>query len=98
VERVAVKQGRSGEMVFVTVRATYMEVAVSSRARESIIRSALILMGVFTAVPVHSLVEPGQLEAYGVADPDPIVLTLLQHRGVFQLLGFSGSSQHRFSS
>ncbi len=57
-----------------------------SRIRETIIRAVLILMGVLTATPVLSLVNPSQLEAYGVIDPDPIVLTLLQHRGIFQLL------------
>lgn len=56
------------------------------RIRETIIRAVLILMGVLTATPVLSLVNPSQLEAYGVIDPDPIVLTLLQHRGIFQLL------------
>ncbi|MGW2092140.1 hypothetical protein [Promicromonospora sukumoe] len=54
--------------------------------REGITRTALVAMGVLTAFPVLSLVNPAQLESYGVVDPDPIVLTLLQHRGVFQLL------------
>lgn len=54
--------------------------------REGIIRTALVSMGVLTAFPVLALVDPTQLESYGVSDPDPIVLTLLQHRGVFQLL------------
>jgi hypothetical protein len=32
-------------------------------------------------------VQPDQLESsYGVSDPDPMVLTLLQHRGMLQLL------------
>ncbi|MBE1875465.1 hypothetical protein [Myceligenerans pegani] len=55
-------------------------------AREVTIRTALTVMGALTAFPVLSLVDPTQLESYGVVDPDPIVLTLLQHRGVFQLL------------
>lgn len=53
--------------------------------KEIAVRSALIFMGVFTAMPVLALVNPGQLASYGVIDPDPIVLTLLQHRGVLQL-------------
>lgn len=57
-----------------------------SSTRERTIRAALVVMGVFTAIPVQSLVNPSQLESYGVIDPDPIVLTLLQHRGIFQLL------------
>lgn len=59
---------------------------MSSRSLDVVVRSALALMGVLTAVPVLSLVDPAQLESYGVVDPDPIVLTLLQHRGIFQLL------------
>lgn len=55
-------------------------------AREGIIRTALISMGVLTTVPVLALVDPTQLESYGVTDPDPIVLTLLQHRSVYQFL------------
>lgn len=59
---------------------------MAGRTREWIIRTALIVLGVLTATPVLSLVNPSQLESYGVVDPDPIVLTLLQHRGIFQLL------------
>jgi hypothetical protein len=43
-------------------------------------------MGLFTAVPVMVLFRPDQLGSYGIVDPEPMVLTLLQHRGVFQLL------------
>ncbi|MBU2663748.1 hypothetical protein KOI35_09530 [Actinoplanes bogorensis] len=58
-----------------------------SRRAEIATRAALIGMGLFTAVPVIAVVQPGQLESsYGVTDPAPMVLTLLQHRGVFQLL------------
>jgi hypothetical protein len=53
---------------------------------ELAIRIALIAMGLFTAVPVLALIDPGQLASYGVTEPEPMELTLLQHRGVFQLL------------
>lgn len=59
---------------------------MSSRSLEVVVRSTLVLMGVLTTFPVLSLVDPTQLASYGVVDPDPIVLTLLQHRGIFQLL------------
>ena len=60
---------------------------MNGRAGELAIRISLVVMGVFTALPVLALVQPGQLESsYGVADPDPMVLTLLQHRGMLQLL------------
>lgn len=57
-----------------------------NRVREWMVRIVLITIGVLTATPVLSLVSPAQLESYGVVDPDVIVLTLLQHRGVLQLL------------
>lgn len=58
-----------------------------SRASEFAVRVALVVMGVFTAVPALALVQPDQLESsYGVTDPDPMLLTLLQHRGMLQLL------------
>lgn len=58
--------------------------------KETAVRSALIFMGVFTAMPVISLINPAQLASYGVEDPDRVVLTLLQHRGVLQaVLGAS---------
>jgi hypothetical protein len=53
---------------------------------DPILRAVLIAMGVFTAVPALVLVDPGQLASYGLSDPEPMVLTLLQHRGVYQLL------------
>lgn len=46
----------------------------------------LLVMGVLTATPVQALVDPSQLQAYGVSDPAPAELTLLQHRAVYQLL------------
>lgn len=59
---------------------------MTSSLPERIVRPALVLMGVFTAIPVMALIDPGQLESYGVTDPGPVLLTLLQHRGIFQLL------------
>ena len=57
------------------------------RPAEVLTRVALIAIGTFTAFPVLSVVQPAQLEStYGVADLEPMVLTLLQHRGVFQFL------------
>ena len=56
------------------------------RVGEAATRGALVVMGLFTAVPVMALFQPEQLESYGIVDPEPMVLTLLQHRGVFQLL------------
>lgn len=54
---------------------------------ELLTRAVLVGMGAFTAVPVLSVLQPAQLEStYGIVDPEPMVLTLLQHRGVFQLL------------
>jgi hypothetical protein len=41
-------------------------------------------MGVLTTTPALSLINPTQLESYGVYQPDQIVLTLLQHRGLLQ--------------
>jgi hypothetical protein len=60
---------------------------VRVRAAELTTRIGLVVMGVFTALPVLALVQPDQLaSSYGVTDPDPMVLTLLQHRGMLQLL------------
>ena len=57
------------------------------RLTEVLTRVALIGMGAFTAVPVLSVFQPEQLRSsYGVGDLEPMVVTLLQHRGVFQLL------------
>lgn len=53
---------------------------------ELLTRTALVVMGVMTAFPVQAVFDPDQLTTYGVDDPDPIVLTLLQHRGVLQLV------------
>jgi hypothetical protein len=58
-----------------------------TRAAELAARASLVVMGVFTALPALALAQPDQLESsYGVADPDPMLLTLLQHRGMLQLL------------
>lgn len=48
-------------------------------------RVVLIGVGVMTATPVLSLMNPEQLAGYGVESPDLVVTTLLQHRGVLQL-------------
>lgn len=53
---------------------------------ERLVQAVLIAIGVFTAVPVLVVVDPAQLATYGLTEPEPMVLTLLQHRGVFQLL------------
>jgi hypothetical protein len=54
--------------------------------KENLVRASLVIMGVLTMTPALVLVDPGQLASYGVTDPDLIELTLLQHRGVYQLL------------
>lgn len=54
--------------------------------KENLIRAALVVMGVLTMTPVFVLVDPGRLADYGVTAPDLIELTLLQHRGVLQLV------------
>lgn len=53
---------------------------------ERVVPGLLIAMGVFTAVPVLVVVDPGQLSSYGLTEVSPRVLGLLQHRGVYQLL------------
>lgn len=53
-------------------------------AKEIAIRSAFILMGVLTATPVLALINPAQLESYGVVKPSAVELSLLQHRGLLQ--------------
>lgn len=57
---------------------------MSLTAKEIAIRSAFILMGVLTATPVLALINPAQLESYGVANPGAVELSLLQHRGLLQ--------------
>lgn len=49
------------------------------------VRITLTIVGILTMTPALVLVNPSQLEGYGVDSPDLIVLTLLQHRGVLQL-------------
>ncbi|HLU57591.1 MAG TPA: hypothetical protein VKZ81_19215 [Pseudonocardia sp.] len=45
-----------------------------------------VVIGVITATPVLALADPEVLRwTYGVTDPDPMTLALLQHRGVLQL-------------
>ncbi|MFD0888920.1 FecCD family ABC transporter permease [Streptosporangium algeriense] len=50
-------------------------------------RAALTVTGLVTTLPVLALVNPSMVgTTYGVTDPGPMVLALLQHRGVLQLL------------
>jgi hypothetical protein len=49
------------------------------------IRITLGVIGLFTMTPALALVSPGQLATYGVESSDPVVTTLLQHRGALQL-------------
>ena len=53
---------------------------------ETVVRGVLVTFGVITATPVFALGGPGALEfAYGIGIPeDPMLLALLQHRGVLQ--------------
>jgi hypothetical protein len=53
--------------------------------REIAIRAALIFMGALTTTPMLAIINPAQVESYGVYEPGQIVLTLLQHRGLLQL-------------
>ncbi len=57
---------------------------MSLTAKEIAIRSAFVLMGVLTATPVLALINPAQLESYGVLNPGAVELSLLQHRGLLQ--------------
>ncbi len=49
------------------------------------LRITLGAIGLLTMTPALALVSPGQLAGYGVASPDLVVTTLLQHRGALQL-------------
>jgi len=62
------------------------ERTVKSRGgMELVVRFVLVVLGLGTASPVMALVAPGTLESsYGVDNPEPMVLVLLQHRGVLQ--------------
>jgi hypothetical protein len=59
---------------------------MNSPALEKVCRVVLVLMGVITAGPVLALFSPGRLSGYGLDDAalDPMVLALLQHRGMLQ--------------
>lgn len=51
------------------------------------LRTLLLVTGVVTATPALALVNAYALEwTYGVTDPEPMTLALLQHRGMLQLL------------
>lgn len=55
--------------------------------REITIRVVLAVMGVITTAPALALVDVGALETgYGVSNPEPMTLALLQHRGIMQLV------------
>ncbi|MCK2217823.1 hypothetical protein MF672_029100 [Actinomadura sp. ATCC 31491] len=54
---------------------------------EPVARVVLVLIGLITTLPAAALVNAGVLDwNYGVADPSPTTLALLQHRGMLQLL------------
>jgi hypothetical protein len=61
---------------------------MSSTPRGEIaLRAVLVVLGVITTIPALALVDVSALDSgYGVTDPDPMTLALLQHRGMFQLL------------
>lgn len=53
-----------------------------------IITITLCLIGTVTALPVLAVTTPEQTlqVSYGVVVADPMTLTLIQHRGIFQLM------------
>ncbi|MBJ7355731.1 hypothetical protein [Nocardioides sp.] len=58
----------------------------AGRTSPRLLAAALVVIGVVTATPALALAEPEVLEwTYGVSDPDPMSLALLQHRGMLQL-------------
>jgi len=55
--------------------------------RENLVRALLVVLGVITMLPALALADASALDAsYGVTDPEPMTLALLQHRGMLQLL------------
>ncbi|MEV8635069.1 hypothetical protein AB0395_25770 [Streptosporangium sp. NPDC051023] len=59
----------------------------STSRGETAVRAAFTVTGLITTLPILALVNTAMLEMnYGVSDPGPMVLALLQHRGVLQLL------------
>ncbi|MFD1938622.1 hypothetical protein ACFSKW_44830 [Nonomuraea mangrovi] len=59
----------------------------SVTTRETALRVALVAMGLVTTLPALALITSYALEwTYGVIDPEPMTLALLQHRGMLQLL------------
>lgn len=56
-----------------------------TRVGRIVLTSALVSIGVLTMTPALALVDPAALGSYGVVDPAPPTLSLLQHRGVLQL-------------
>ena len=58
-----------------------------SRLLGFIVAGVLVLIGLMTASPFLAVFDPGVLaSSYGVTDPSPAELALLQHRGVLQLI------------
>ncbi|WP_433332430.1 hypothetical protein [Spirillospora sp. CA-294931] len=59
----------------------------SVTSRETLLRAALVMMGLLTSLPALALASASVLETtYGVNDPEPMTLALLRHRGMLQLL------------
>lgn len=56
--------------------------------KDWIITVSLVVIGIVTALPVLAVVTPEQTlqVSYGVAITEPMSLTLVQHRGIFQLM------------
>jgi hypothetical protein len=58
----------------------------SGRRAELVIRTGLVVMGLITATPAVALVNRAAIDYYGLGSLDPMVVVLLQHRGVLQLV------------
>jgi hypothetical protein len=56
------------------------------RRTELMIRTGLVVMGLITALPALALVDRAAFDYYGLGELDPMVLVLLQHRGMLQLV------------
>ncbi|MFE3450930.1 hypothetical protein ACFXJ8_18565 [Nonomuraea sp. NPDC059194] len=54
---------------------------------DAVVRWVLVVLGLVTTLPAFALFAPGPaLATYSLAPPDdPMLLALLQHRGVLQL-------------
>ncbi|GLZ07236.1 hypothetical protein Acsp03_47020 [Actinomadura sp. NBRC 104412] len=60
--------------------------AMRTTGTERAVRATLVILGVVTATPAMVLVRPETLSTYAGLDvpSDPMVLALLQHRGILQ--------------